>query len=94
MKYYFQFTLLSHTLYYLAWALEAILERFPDAWYDKLVPNSGGLLTVLERLCDFNQWLFAKSLMFDPNAKVWKKTKDDIVAELYYQKLVDHNNER
>ena len=71
MKYYFQFTLLSRALYYLAWGLEAILERFPDAWYDKLVPNEGGLLTILTRLCDLNQWLFTKSVMFDPKKVVW-----------------------
>lgn len=71
MKNYFQFTLLSHALFYLAKSLEATLKRFPHAWYDKYVPNTGGLLTILTRLCDLNQWLFTKSIMFDPNQVVW-----------------------
>jgi hypothetical protein len=68
MKYYFQFTILSRTLYYLGKSLETILKHFPDAWYDKYVPNTGGLLTLLTRLCDLNQWLFTKSLMFNPKS--------------------------
>lgn len=67
MKYYFQFTLLSYAFYYLAITLEATLKRFPNTWYEKYVPNTGGLLTVLTNLCDLNQWLFTKSCMFDPN---------------------------
>ena len=47
MKYYFQLTIMSKTLRYIAQKLETALNNFPDAWYDKYVPNTGGLLTLL-----------------------------------------------
>lgn len=73
MKHYFQLTIVSKTLRYLAQQLETALNNFPDAWYHKYVPNTGGLLTLLTRLCDLRDWLFKKSIMFDPKQIVCVK---------------------
>ena len=73
MKNYFQSSIISKALRYLAQSLETVLKRFPDAWYDKYVPNTGGLLTILTRLCDLRDWLFKKSIMFDPKQIVCVK---------------------
>ena len=67
MKYYFQFTIMSKTLRYLAKNLEDALEQFAESkWFDKYVPDTGKLLTLLTHLCDLRDWLFKKSVMLDP----------------------------
>ena len=74
MKYYSQFTIMSKALRYLAKNLENTLEHFAESkWYDKYIPNTGGLLTLLTRLCDLRDWLYKKSIMFDPKQIVCVK---------------------